>query len=285
MVSRNTFNLDYILQHNLIYKNIMNFKNRTYFPLVTNDGVTVYNISQFCIANSETITCRKTNTEYDLLTELKKSCLTGPSGVLTAFSNTQVFVQRVLEVGKIVSIEIPCSSSEEKLVIIGAPKYVAIPGDAIKGECVFPWLQYHGDRKINISCAAFESCPNEYKPIYYGDIYLAYETDNLAIKILQKSLWEFSQNNPNLAIILLFASVEIATEYLTGEESGKIVSRLNSFRKKDEQKILSCGLIDRVEKHIVKVRGRLAHKGEALIQNDLLKSYETALEFFWRCLF
>lgn len=263
----------------------VDLKKRFSYPIAREDGgVNVFPASDFYNFTDNGFTQKETDMTFNLLNELKRSCLFGVNGVLISFSNFSFSINEKLTIGKINTIKIPPVFPSQKVVIVGMSKYAAIMGDVQKGEGVFPHLQFKNDDQINLSCSAFDNCPSSFRPTYTGDVYLSFYSNDVAVQVLQKALWEFSQNNANMSIILLYASIEIAVEGLTKSREGKISTRLSNFRKMVSDNELKKNLRKikgNIEKHIVKTRGDVAHNGIDITQENLLKPFETALEFFW----
>ena len=139
---------------------------------------------------------------------------------------------------------------------------------------------------MNVTASAFENCPQGFQPSSYFELYLAFSSEDRAVQLLHKSIIEFSKNRANFAIVYLYAAIESAVTILSGEDDGKVSSRLHQFagkieRLSPETAVIVKRLKKKIEERIVKRRGDFAHRGLDLTQFDLLPCYETALEFFW----
>jgi|LGOV01.1.fsa_nt_gb hypothetical protein len=249
-----------------------------------------YPISDFSDIGQNKFTLTRTGERFIFLEQLKKCCLFGSTGVLTAFSNAVLHVDTPLPIGRIQILNFADKFSpeiiERGLEIIGTPLYAAVNGNVDKGECVFPDIQHQSATQINIAATAFPHCPPDFAPQINTDIYFAFRSADHAIQLLHKSLLELSKNRANFAIVLLYTAIEAATYRLTGDDSGKVSGRLYTFSKKVENIDNNSArtlrrLKKQIERRIVEQRGIFAHKGQDVTQTDLLPSYETAVEFFW----
>lgn len=268
----------------------MRFFPRTSFSVIRESGMNSYAISDFSDIKQDGFILTRTGEHFDFLEQLKKCCLFGSTGVLSAFSNAVLYESITLPIGRIQILALADKFSPEiiqhGLEIIGTPMFAAVPGDVGKYECVFPYIQHQSATQVNIAATAFPECPPNFSPQIVTNIYFAFTSDDHAVQLLYKSLLEFSKNRANFAIVLLYAAIETATFHLTGEESGKITGRLHDFSKKIENADGNASRVlkrlkKQIERRIIVQRGVFAHKGRNVTQNDLLPSYETAVEFFW----
>jgi hypothetical protein len=181
---------------------------------------------------------------------------------------------------------LPDGFPKRDLVIVAHSQYAAINGNISKGECLFPHIQFSNSKQINITASAWESCPITFQPNVNYDFFLAFASKDRAIQLLHKSILEFSQNRANFAIVYLYSAIEAASARLSGQDDGKLSNRFSVFIRKIAPISSSSGKImkrlkKKIEKRIIVKRGDFAHKGNDLTKDDLLQSYETALEFFW----
>ncbi len=282
----------------------MNFITRKWYPVVRESKQTVrsdgsvlaegglrqYDGKSVLFTESGTYKVDGLDVEYSLLDELKKCCLFGSHGVYAAFSNISISFFVPSRIGRISRVDfdevLPEGFLGQDLVIIAHPLCVCISGDAQKGEVVFPHFQYTGENKINITSSAFDRCPSDYSPTIPFTAYLSFPPEDQAVKLLHKSIDEFSKNRASFAIIYLFAAIESAVTILSGRDDGRVSSRMLTVINKldrcssDIANVLRP-LKKKIENRIVARRGDFAHLGKELNQNDLLPCYETALEFFW----
>lgn len=274
----------------------MNFLERNFFPIIlpsetgSSGGMLVIPEHAVIRTNSGRNFVRKdTGEEFCLLNNLKDFCRFGTSGVLAAFSNFQIHVPVTYRIGRITKInfqEYLPENIDRNLVLIAAPMFAGVQGNLSLNECIFPSLQNHGPGHINLTASAFDGCPADFCPVVHHTFYLGIERKDPREILLQRSVWEFSQNRASFACVYLYAAIEAAVTDLTGEVGGKISTRLATFISQiDDNMSASKPLVRRlkksIEKHVVARRGDFAHKGIQLTQADLLESYEVALELFW----
>jgi len=265
----------------------MDLRIKTALPIANpNGGYNSFPISDFCNFDENSCTQTATGYQYIFLDEFKKACLFDREFVIQAFSNVELFALIPYRIGRITPVTIP---EDYEYSIIGAPKFVQIQGNYEKNECVFPYYQYKSDRILNFTCSTFDNCPEDFNPVIPTRIFLAYKSSDLAESILHDSLWEFSQQNLKIAIVLLYSSIELGVMTLAEKTENsykdeRISSKIHLIQKeiKDEDIKKWLRKIKKpIKKNIIDLRGQVAHLGESINEKDLLKSYATALEFFW----
>ena len=268
----------------------MDLSTRQHYPFIQLGGMSIFPASEYSDVKEGFYTLTRTGEKFKLLDELKKCCLFGASGVFAAFSNAIVYFDVNLVLGRISTVNfdnfLPEGFSGRDLIVIAHPIYSGVGGDISKGEFMFPHFQFTGPKQINITASAFDNCPFDFQPSVRFSFYLSFYSNDRAVQLLQKSILEFSQNRPNFAAIYLYAAVESASTILSGREDGKVSARIHEFAKTIEKLFPDVAkrlkrIKKNIERRIVVKRGDFAHQGADLTQQDLLPSYETALEFFW----
>lgn len=263
----------------------MDLRSREHLPIVWgHGGRNSYALAEFSEITAESYTHSRTGVRCDFLEQLKKCCLHSPSGVVEAFSNLTLHLDLRLTIGRIIQIKVPETYKGKKLVLLSAPNYASVQGDVSRGEAVFPHLQFVGTNQINVTCSAFEQCPAEYSPDFRGEVCLGIASTDVAEQLMQKAVWEYSQNHSNMAIILLYAAIETAVLILTEADRGRVSVLINEIcdrLKEDTLKSRLRRLKRKIEEIVVRQRGRIAHQGLDVNPFDIQRSFETALEFFW----
>lgn len=244
---------------------------------------------KFVIESPDRYTLLSSGETFDLLEQLKACCLHDIHGVCSAFANLVRTVPVRYEVGRIVRIDfrgLNVSQFSDEFQLIAHDRFTAISGDVERHECVFPYVQYSDKNSINLSCAAFHTCPLEFTPEVYHTFYFAAPPKTPFDGIIFRAVQELSQSHANNSIIFLFAAVEAMTAILSGQNDGKISSRMHNFAKsiacidKDASQLVQS-LKKKIENRVVRQRGIVAHQGQSVSAKDLLPSFEVALEFCW----
>ena len=266
----------------------MDLTTRLHYPIIRPSGMDLFSLSEYSEIKDGKYTLTRTGERFTLFDELKKCCLSSSGNVAIAFSNIYLSLDVTLKIGRITHVDltdyIPDGFLTSELVLVAYPIYVGIRSR--EGEWIHPYFLYSDPKRVSITASAGDDCPNEFETTSHFEFHLAFSSNDRAVQLLHKSIFEFSQNRPNFAVIFLYAAVETASTILSRNSHGRLSSRFSDFIRQIEclspiyaktvRKIKK-----KIEKRIVAKRGDFAHKGNDLIEKDLLPCYETALELFW----
>ncbi len=260
--------------------------HKNFVPVVRTSGMNLYGLGHLADHDRNEFVLKSTGERFIYIDQLKHACRFGVDGVLATYSNLTLHQLITLTIGRITRVEFPQLFGGAKTRLVAAPKAAAIMGDIQKHECVFPHYQYSDTNSVNITCSAFDQCPTDFSPDLIVTFYFAAISDDPAVSLLHDSLWHFSQNDADKAVIFLYASLEtaiskITNNYLEGKNSTKIHTYLNDNKLHVSEQ--DRALLRKIKKHTEKLsqlRGRIAHKGQHVGQAELLRPYADLVDLY-----
>jgi hypothetical protein len=268
----------------------MDLKTRTSYSRVSKQGINTYSNCKLRFSGRQVFATLPDDTEICVLSSLKAACRFGVDAICSSFSNHTAYIDVKLKIGRIEIYEVnqylPQYFKDRQCDLIAHSRLAGVMGDVRRGEGVFPVIQHVSNTQINFSASAFDSCPEEFSPNALYHLYFGFSSERKSTQLVQKSVFALSQNDPGMAIVLLFASVEVALEEMLDRNVGRLSTGLTRIARKLKEADSDLAptvkrLKRRVEEKVVNVRGSFAHRGEQLRSEDLFVSFEWAIEFFW----
>ena len=198
----------------------MIFLPKNYFSIVRETGKTTYPSSKFKSVGKYEIVDIESESQYHIKELIEKEIEFSNGGILAAFSNAQILQHTVhLESGLIERINLSGLkntygiSESYKLFAVGNMPAL-VHGNINRLEHLIPSVFMITDDYLLIGAFSHPTSPKNFNSSISLSFYFHKPHDESWKEVLYKSLYEFSQKNFNIALVLLFSSIDILTKIL-----------------------------------------------------------------------
>ncbi|MES2676710.1 MAG: hypothetical protein V4612_00140 [Pseudomonadota bacterium] len=274
-------------------------EERTSIPIPNpNGGINRFPLSKFILLDKNRIKAPSGDV-FEIKDLLKKQIeVSEIDGVLTTFSNAALGVSLKLEPGIITRID--AADLQDQVSIPKSYKFFAVSflaktinGDPKKLEHYIPFFE-NCDGTLLFTRSSHPTSPKDF--IGAGCFVTAYfhKPHNEAWKeVLYKSLYELSQKNFNISLVLLFSAIDILTKNLLksfdlydNKKHGKIIYRLSEISGTlESQNIIDATSFEKFktefDKKVTKPRNNFEHEHELVSYKTIIEAYLAAFDIIW----
>lgn len=272
----------------------MIFFPRSHVGICHEGGRTSYPINNFEILDNFIIVDKKSGQSYSLYSLLREEIACSEQGIFSAFSNAMAFKELQLKAGYIERVSLAEIKSSYHIpetfigFIVKLP--TAIMGNQEKSEHCFPSIFQLKDDWLLISAVSHNTAPRDTIFPLWVNIYFHKEITDAWQEVLYKSLFELSQKDFNISLLLLFSAIDILTRNLcekyTLNQNSRIDARLKELSHIIENKTILkaaefCKFKKKFDKKVTTPRNDFEHAHKVITYQEIQDAYLATFDVLW----